>query len=77
MFEFVGENDQIKFDPAMLLKLNHPVHITVLKHRKNEKPIVIGTKNLDWRHLLACNSIESNIELLPVDLTHQGSLGVI
>ena len=61
----------------MLLKLNSPLHITILKQRKGEKPIVIGSKNLEWRHLLSCNSIESNIELLPVDLTHQGSLGII
>jgi hypothetical protein len=54
----------------MLMKLNCPLHITILKHRKNEKAVVIGTKNLEWRHLLACNSIESNVELLPVDLTH-------
>jgi hypothetical protein len=37
IFEFVGENDNIKFDPSMLMKLNQLIHITVLKQRKNEK----------------------------------------
>lgn len=40
MFEFVGDQENIKFDASMLLKLNQPVHITILKHRKNEKPVV-------------------------------------
>ena len=61
----------------MLLKLNQPVHITILKHRKNEKPVVLGTKNIDWRSLLHCNQVEVNAEVLPVSLTHQGSLGVL
>lgn len=77
IFEFAGENDQIKFDPAMLLKLNQMVHITILKQRKNERAVVIGTKNIDWRAILHSNAIEINAEVLPVDLTHQGSLGVI
>lgn len=55
MFEFVGDQENIKFDASMLLKLNQPVHITILKHRKNEKPVVLGTKCLDWRSLLYCN----------------------
>ena len=55
MFEFVGDNEQIMFDPQMLLKLNQPLHITILKHRKNEKPVVLGTKNIDWRAVLYCN----------------------
>lgn len=70
LFDFVGENENIKFDPSMLLKLNQPLHVTILKQRKNEKPIVIGTKNIDWRPLLYSNSIELNAEFLPVDLTH-------
>lgn len=44
--------------------------MTILKHRKGEKPIVIGTKNVEWRALLNCNSIEVNAEFLAVDLTH-------
>ena len=39
--------------------------------------MVIGTKNLDWRSLLYCNSVEINAEVQPVDLTHKGSLGVV
>jgi len=61
----------------MMLKLNQPLHLTILRHRKNDKPVVIGTKNLDWRSLLFCNSVEINAEVLPVDLTHKGALGVI
>ena len=55
MFEFEGENPNIKFDAAMLLKLAQPIHITVLRHRKNEKPVVLGTKAIEWRPLLYCN----------------------
>ena len=77
MFEFVGDNEEVKFDPTMLLKLNQPIHITILKHRTNEKPVVLGTKNLDWRPALHCNQIEVNADILPVSLTHQGSLGIL
>ena len=48
-----------------------------MRQKKNEKAIVMGTKNIDWRALLHSNSIEVNAEILPVDLTHQGSLGLI
>ena len=77
MFEFVGDNEEVKFDPSMLLKLNQPIHVTILKHRTNEKPVVLGTKNIDWRPALYCNQIEINAEVLPISLTHQGSLGVL
>ena len=36
----------------------------------------MGTKNVDWRDLLKCNSVEINAQVLPVDMTHQGSLGI-
>jgi hypothetical protein len=55
LFEFVGDNESLKFNAATLLKLNQPIHITVLKHRKSEKPIVIGTKTVEWRSLLHYN----------------------
>ena len=77
LFEFVGDNEEVKFDPTMLLKLNQPIHVTVLKHRTNEKPVVLGVKNIDWRPSLYCNQIEINAEIKPVSLTHQGSLGVL
>lgn len=38
---------------------------------------MLGTKNIDWRAVLYCNQIEVNAEVLPVSLTHQGSLGVL
>jgi predicted patatin/cPLA2 family phospholipase len=69
LFEFIGENDQIKFDAATLLKLSQPIHITILKHRKNEKPVVIGTKSVEWRSLLFYNHMEVNSEVLPVSKT--------
>jgi hypothetical protein len=77
LFEFVGDDENIKFDAAMLLKLNQPIHITILKHRKNEKDIVLGTKCLEWRSLLYCNQIEINAEVLPISLAQKGSLGLI
>ena len=77
LFEFVGDNEEVKFDPSMLVKFNKPLHLTILKQRKNEKPVVLGTKNIDWRPVLYCNQIEVNAEILPVSLAHQGSLGVL
>lgn len=77
IFEFEGENGTSRFDASLMLKLNFPIHITILRHRKNEKPVVLGTKNVDWRALLYCNSCEINAEIQPVDLTHKGSLGVL
>jgi len=55
MFEFAGENEDIRFDPRMLLKLNHPLHVAVLKQRRHEKPVVLATKKIDWRPLLYSN----------------------
>jgi hypothetical protein len=77
IFEIEGNYEQAKFDSSLLLKLNQPLHLTILRHRKNEKPIVIGTTNLDWRSVLFANSIEINAEILPVDMTQKGSLGKI
>lgn len=76
MFEMQGD-EETKFDASMLLKLNQPLHITIIKHRKNEKPVVLGTKTVDWRPLLYCNQVEVNAEVLPVSLAHQGSLGIL
>jgi hypothetical protein len=77
IFEFEGDAANNKFDSALLLKLNQPVHLTILRHRRSEKPVVIGTKNLDWRSLLFCNSVELNAGIMPVDMSHKGSLGLI
>jgi hypothetical protein len=38
--------------------------------------VVLGTKNIDWRAVLHSNAIEVNAEVLPVELTKQGSLCV-
>jgi hypothetical protein len=77
IFEFEGEHGTSKFDASLMLELSQPLHLTILRHRKNEKPVVIGTKNIDWRSLLHSNSVEVNAEIQPVDMTHKGSLGVI
>jgi len=64
IFEFEAENGASgKFDSSLMLKLNQPLHLTILRHRRNEKAVVIGTKNIDWRALLYCNSIEINAEV--------------
>ena len=80
MFELNGDNETTfskNLDPSMLLKLNQPMHLTILKQRRNERKVVIGTKNVEWRHLLAHNSIEVNAEVLPVSLHQQGTLGLV
>lgn len=51
--------------------------MTILKHRKNEKAVVIGTKMVEWRALLYCNQVEINAEILPISMTQKGSLGVL
>lgn len=77
LFEFEGDDPKIRFDASMLLKLAQPLHITVLKHRTGQKPVVLGTKSVDWRPLLYCNQVELNVEVLPVSLTQKGSLGIL
>lgn len=77
LFEFSGENNNMKFDAATMLKLSQPIHLTILKHRKNEKAQVIGTKLVDWRSLLFCNQVEINSEILPISMQQKGSLGVL
>ena len=69
IFEIVGDNEKLKFDPSQLMKLNVPLHLSVLKHRKNERPIVLGTKNIEWRQILYHNGVEINSEISPVSLT--------
>jgi hypothetical protein len=59
------------------MKLNVPIHLTILKHRKNERPVVLGTKNIEWRQILYHNQVEVNAEISPVSLTTQGTLGRI
>jgi hypothetical protein len=51
--------------------------LTVCKQRKNEKPIVIGTKNIDWRHTLHTPQYEVNVSILPVESAKSGSMGVV
>lgn len=77
IFEFEGADEKGLFDSTLLMKLNQPLHLTILRHRGGARPVVIGTKMLDWRSLLFCNSVELNAGIMPVDLTHSGSLGLI
>lgn len=72
VFDFAGANDfnHLRLEPTQLMKLNQMLHITILRQKKGEKAIVMGTKNIDWRPLLHSNSIEINAEILPIDLTH-------
>lgn len=64
-------------DPALLLKLNQSIHVTILKQKRSEKAVVLGTKNLDWRAVLHSNSVEINAEVLPVDLAKSGPMGLV
>jgi hypothetical protein len=34
--------------------------VTILKQRKNDKAVVLGTKNIDWRAVLHSSAIEVN-----------------
>ena len=39
--------------------------------------MVLSTEKIDWREILACNSLEILREMQPADLKHKGSLGVL
>jgi len=55
------------------------MHLTILKHkgRADKTPEVLGTKYIDWRSTLFCNSVEINAEIMPGDLTERTSVGII
>ena len=44
IFEFEGEHGVSKFDASLMLELSQPLHLTILRHRKNEKPVEIRQK---------------------------------
>ena len=51
-FQFVDKDDPVELFPANLLNINEPIQVTVLLHTKNEKPYVLGIKNIEWRQVL-------------------------
>lgn len=64
-------------DSLNLLTMSTPLVVVIQKQRIDERAIVISTEKVDWRELLANNSIEITKEMQPVDLKHKGSLGII
>ncbi len=76
LFDIDETSRSAMIDPALLLKLNQSIHLTILKQKKHEKAVVLGSKNLDWRAVLHSNSIEVNAEILPVDLAKSGPMCV-
>jgi hypothetical protein len=65
-FELTDEKNS-RLDATQLLQVSAPLHVTILKHSTGQKPKVLGTKNIDWRAILACNSIEINATVQPVN----------
>jgi len=77
LFDIDEHGSRSLIDPSLLMKLNQSIHITILKQKRSEKAVVLGTKNLDWRAVLHSNSIEINAEILPVDLSKSGPMGLV
>ena len=64
-------------DPAHLLTMSTPLVVVIQRQWIDERALVISTERVDWRDLLANNSIEITKEMQPIDLKHKGSLGII
>lgn len=79
VFEFDWTDGNAKLDSSKLLKMNQPIHLTIFRHRgrSDKQPEVLGTKYVDWRSALFCNSVEINAEIMPSDLTDRTSIGII
>jgi len=81
IFEFEGQqpDESVELGTTSLLKANQPMHLTILRHngRGDRRPEILGTKYIDWRSVLFCNSVEVNAEIMPVDFTDKNSIGII
>ena len=77
IFKFPFETDMKQVDLASLLKVNQKMVLNVLRWRDGENKEVIGTKLVEWRYVLAGGSIELNVEIVPSELTHHGTLGLV
>lgn len=64
-------------DPASLLTASTPLIVVLQKQKIEERSVVLSTERIDWRDLLANNSIEVAKEMQPIDLKHKGSLGIL
>ena len=64
-------------DPASLLSASTPVMVVLQKQVMEERAVVLSTEKIDWRDLLAHNSVEITKEMSPIDLKHKGSLGIL
>ena len=81
VFEFEGQqpDESTQLGSSDLLRVNQPIHLTILRHktRGDGRPEILGTKYIDWRSVLFCNSVEVNAEIMPVDFTDKSSIGII
>lgn len=64
-------------DAASLLSASTPLIVVLQKQKIEERAVVLSTERIDWRDLLANNSVEIVKEMQPIDLKHRGSLGII
>lgn len=77
---------QGSYDTHTMLKENEPLVLVLQKQRENERPVILSTSLVDWRELLAHNSVDIDIgellnfmylEMKPTSRLLKGSVGVI
>jgi centrosomal protein CEP76 len=64
-------------DPTSLLTAATPLIVILQRQKMEERPVILSTERIDWRDLLANNSVEITKEMQPIDLKHKGSLGIL
>lgn len=78
MFDFTVSFEIPSYlDPNSLVTAATPMIIVLQKQTLEERAVVLSTERIDWRDLLANNSIEVTKEMQPIDLKHKGSLGLL
>lgn len=65
------------YDTHTMLKEYSPLVVVLQKQRDIDRPVILSTSLVDWRELLAHNSVDINIEMKPTSRALKGSVGLI
>eukprot|EP01022_Parablepharisma_sp_SALTPOND_P025469 TRINITY_DN594_c0_g1_i1.p1 TRINITY_DN594_c0_g1~~TRINITY_DN594_c0_g1_i1.p1 ORF type:complete len:663 (-),score=32.86 TRINITY_DN594_c0_g1_i1:2653-4641(-) len=77
VFEIKGKAGG-KVDLGKLASSNNPLHVVMIEqNNKTRKRVLIGTKKVDWRHVLHAKSIEQEAVFNKMDLQKKDPLGVL
>ena len=61
-----------------LLMENPPMHFALIEqNHKTKKRILIGTRKIEWRHILYSKSIEQEIEFVSMELNNKNPVGIV